>query len=53
MEKEDITLVAQLLTGIKDALDKLEEAEKKKDADNLAAAKREILNFQEQIDKLL
>ena len=53
MEKEDITLVAQLLTGIKDALEKLAEAEKKKDAENLAAAKQEILNFQSQIDKLL
>ncbi len=53
MEKEDITLIAQLLTGIKDALSMLEEAEKKKDADKLSAAKREILNFQSQIDKLL
>ena len=53
MEKEDITLMAQLLTGIKDALEMLEEAEKKKDAEKLASAKKEILNFQKQIDSLL
>jgi len=53
MEKEDITLTAQLLTGIKDALIKLEEAQKRKDVEKLNAAKREILNFQSQIDKLL
>lgn len=53
MEKEDITLVAQLLTGIKDALGKLEEAQKRKDVEKLNAAKREIMNFQNQIDKLL
>lgn len=53
MEKEDIVLIAQLLTGIKDALLKLEEAMKKKDVEKLNAAKREILTFQNQIDKLL
>jgi uncharacterized membrane protein (DUF106 family) len=53
MEKEDITLIAQLLTGIKDAIDKLQEYQKKKDLEKLNAAKKEILNFQSQIDKLL
>jgi len=53
MEKEDITLVAQLLSGIKDAIDKLQDAEKKKDIERLNAAKKEILNFQSQIDKLI
>lgn len=53
MEKEDIILLAQLLTGIKDALYKLEEAYKKKDGENLAAAKKEILSFQSQINKII
>lgn len=53
MEKEDITLIAQLLTGIKDAIDKLQEAMKKRDLEKINAAKREISNFQEQIDKLI
>ena len=53
MEKEDITLIAQLLTAIKDALEKLEEAQKKKDIEKMNTAKKEILNFQNQIDKLI
>lgn len=53
MEKEDITLIAQLLSGIKDAIEKLQDAEKKKDIERLNAAKREIQNFQSQIDKLI
>ena len=53
MEKEDITLIAQLLTGIKDAIERLEDAEKKKDLEKLNAAKREILNFQNQISNIL
>jgi len=53
MEKEDVTLIAQLLTGIKDAVEKMEEAQKKKDLEKLNAAKREIVNFQGQIDKIL
>ncbi len=53
MEKEDITLIAQLLTGIKDAIERLQEAEKKKDIERLNAAKKEILNFQTQINNLI
>ncbi len=53
MQKENIVLLAQLLTGIKDALYKLEMAYKKKDSEMLANAKKEILSFQSQIDKLI
>lgn len=53
MKKEDIAILAQLLTSMKDAIDELEEAEKNKDAEKLAAAKREILNFQTQINSIL
>ena len=53
MQREDIVLLAQLLSGIKDALNRLEEAEKKKDAEKLNEAKKEILSFQSQIAHLL
>jgi len=45
-EKRGHYIDGQLLTGIKDAIDKLQEAQKKKDLDKLNAAKKEILNFQ-------
>jgi hypothetical protein len=53
MEKEDINLIAQLLTGIKDALEQLEKGERKKDFEKVASAKKSILNFQMEINKLL
>ena len=53
MEKEKIIMLAQLLTGIKDAIVKLEGALKSKDLEMASAAKKEILSFQGQIDKIL
>jgi hypothetical protein len=53
MEKEEVLLVAQLLAGIKDAIERMEDAWKRKDVENLNAAKKEILNFQKQIDEIL
>ena len=53
MQREDIVLLAQLLSGIKDALTKLGDAEKKKDGEKLNQAKKEILSFQSQIAHLL
>jgi hypothetical protein len=53
MEKEDIVLIAQLLTGMKDAVEMLAEAQRMKDLEKLNTAKKEILNFQKQIDELL
>mgnify|MGYP001581519301 CR=1 FL=1 len=53
MEKEDITLIAQLLTGIKDAIEKMLDAQKKKDIEKLNVSKKEIMSFQAQIDALL
>jgi hypothetical protein len=53
MQKEEINLIAQLLMGIKDALDKMKFSQKENDLQGVIAAKREILNFQKQIDKLL
>jgi hypothetical protein len=53
MEKEDVLLIAQLLTGMKDAVDKLEDAQRRKDGEKLNLAKKEIINFQKQISELL
>ena len=53
MKKEDMTLLAQLLTGMKDAVDKLSNAYNKNDMEALSNGKREILNLHKEIDKLL
>lgn len=53
MKKEEIGLVAQLLVGMKDAAERLEEAHKKKDAAMLLSAKKEILQFQSEVEKLI
>ncbi|MEK6855244.1 MAG: hypothetical protein AABX73_03400 [Nanoarchaeota archaeon] len=53
MKKEEILILAQLLTAIKDSIVKLEEAQKQKDSEQMALAKKEILNFQRQIDEIL
>ena len=53
MKKEDIIVVAQFLTGMKDSLTRLEQAQKNKDAESLNLIKREILNLQIQINNLL
>ena len=53
MQKEEISLVAQLLGGMKDAVIKLEKAYKNKDAEMLASAKQEILRFQDEIKKII
>ena len=53
MEKGEITLIAQFLSAMKDAVSKLEEAERKKDQEMLEAAKKEISQFQWQIKKIL
>jgi len=51
MEKERVDILAQLLTNMKDALNELESALKKKNADGINSAKRKILSLQIQIDK--
>ena len=53
MKKEDIGLIAQLLEGMKDAAERLEEAYRKKDAETLISAKREILQFQAEVNRLI
>lgn len=53
MKKEDVNLLAQLLTGMKEAVETLENAKKRNDLELMAAAKKEILEFQTQINNLL
>lgn len=53
MKKEDITVLAHALSAIKDAVIKLEEAQKKKDNEKILDAKKEILVLQGQIGELL
>ena len=48
-----IAVLAHLLSGMKDALVKLEDALKDKDIEKAAMAKKEILNFQSQINNML
>jgi len=51
MRKEDIALVAQLLSSMKDAVARLDEAQRKKDIQKTAMAKKEILNLQQKINR--
>lgn len=53
MEKEDIAVLAHVLTGMKEAAEKLQKAEKKKDFEDFSAAKNEILKLKMEIDKLI
>jgi hypothetical protein len=53
MKKEDIGTLSQLLTNVKDALNELETAIKKKDYEKINATRRKILDFQLQIDRKL
>ena len=49
MNKEEIMLLAHLLTALKDAVKKLEDAQKRKDTEGILAAKKEIISLQTQI----
>ncbi len=53
MKKEDVSLLAQLLASMKDAVNKLESAYRINDMEKLSAAKTEIMLFQKRVDELL
>jgi len=53
MKKEDVVLLAQLIQTIKEATDKLEEYQKKKNVERFNAAKKEILELQKRVNELL
>jgi hypothetical protein len=50
MNKEDIVVLAQLLSSMKDSANKLEKAQKTKNLEEINRAKREILSIKEQIN---
>ena len=50
MEHEKLALIAQLLASMKEAVLKLDEALKKKDYEQFALAKRELLRLQLEIE---
>ena len=53
MKKEEVMILAQLLTAMKDSLDELDRAERTGDRDKVLMVKKEILNFQKKIDETL
>jgi hypothetical protein len=53
MKKEDVTVLAQLLTSMKNNEDSLEIYEKKKNLVKINELKREILRVQKEIDGIL
>lgn len=53
MNKEKIGALAKILTNIKTMVDELELARKNGDNAKMEAAKKNIMNFQKQIDKAL
>jgi hypothetical protein len=53
MNKEDIAVLAQLLSSMKDAVSELEKAQRNKDLEKINLAKKEILMLKEQMDKKL
>ncbi len=53
MNKEEITMVAQLLSSMKDAINELEKSQRKKDIAGVNSAKKEIMGLKEQLDKIL
>ena len=53
MNKEEISTIAQLLSSMKDAINELDKAKRKKDIERTSSAKKEIISFKEQLDKLL
>jgi len=53
MNKEEIANVSQLLVSMRGLSIKLSEAMKNKDMERVLKIKRELLNLQQQVDKLL
>ena len=53
MKKEEIAIVAQLLTAMKDSVGKLEDAKRADDMEKFESAKREILKIQKGIEEAI
>lgn len=53
MRKEDMILLSQLLSSMRDAALDLEESYKSKNMERLSSAKRRILEIQRRIEEML
>ena len=53
MKKEEVVVLAQLLTAMKDSVNELEKAYRENNKDRILMTKKELLNFQKKIDELL
>ncbi len=53
MEKEDIVLLSQILSGMKDLTIELERAIKKDEKDKVLESKKEILDLRKDIEEIL
>ncbi len=53
MKKEEIVLLAQLLTGMQDLLEAFEASYQKKDVEKARIIKKELIQFQSQINKII
>jgi len=52
-EEDNVAVIAQLLSAIKDNIEKLKEARKNRDSELMASSKMEILSFQKKLEELL
>lgn len=50
MERDDVTLLAQLVHSMEDSVNAMEKALKKGDFEGLEKAKKEVLDLQSKID---
>lgn len=53
MKKEEVMVLAQLMTAMKDSIGELEKAQNAGEIDKVMIIKKELLNFQKKIDEML
>jgi hypothetical protein len=53
MKKEDVEVIARLLTSLKDSMGELESSLKRRSSEDFVAAKRKIIDLQMQIGRKL
>jgi len=53
MKREDIALAAQVLTSMKSAVSEMEKAVKKNDSDGIAIVKKQLMELQGNLAKLI
>ena len=53
MKEEDLTVLAQLVSAMDEAVDKLAKFYEERDLQNFESAKKEVLSLQARIERLL